>query len=232
MRSAALYVCRAPTLNSERDGQGRQPRAGQRRPAQQAPAEAFQDGPGPRRRRIHGRRLRDRRAARARPPLRQPDGQRVRRLRRHLGGLVRRVARGERHHARGDDAGRQQPGAEPVPRRLPRDISCGRTSSSSRRRASRCRGRRRRCCARWPATSVRSPRSTSSSASPRACRLALYSGSGHRALPAHRALRPGPHERLPRTRPASSTSPRPTSTHASASCSAPRSGATSRSPRP
>ena len=59
----------------------------------------------------------------------------------------------------------------------------------------------------------------------------LYSGSGRREVRAHGALRPRPHRRLPLCSSPSSTSPPPTSTRASASCSAPRAGTTCRSQR-
>ena len=57
----------------------------------------------------------------------------------------------------------------------------------------------------------------------------LYTGLGDRGLRAHGALRPRPHRRLPPARRTSSTSPPPTSTPASGSCSAPRAGTTCRS---
>ncbi|CAA9495996.1 MAG: FIG00501464: hypothetical protein, partial [uncultured Solirubrobacteraceae bacterium] len=72
-----------------------------------------------RRRRLHRRRLRDRGTASARPALGQQDRQRVRRLRRNELRLVRRRARRQRRHARGDDARRQPAGTDAVPRHRP-----------------------------------------------------------------------------------------------------------------
>ena len=92
-------------------GQARDPEA-----AAQAP---LQDGPRPRRGRFHGRRLRDRRAARARSAVGQPHRQRLRRLRRHQRRLARRGADLQRHHARADDAGGQRPGPAAVPEHQP-----------------------------------------------------------------------------------------------------------------
>ena len=60
----------------------------------------------------------------------------------------------------------------------------------------------------------------------------LYSGSGLEEYVRSVLDRPGPHRRLPPARAASSTSRRPTSTRASASCSAPRAGTTCRSRSP
>ena len=54
----------------------------------------------------------------------------------------------------------------------------------------------------------------------------------HRALPRGGARRPRPHRRLPPAEPTSCTCPRRTWTPASASCSAPKAGTTSRSPPP
>src|SRR4051812_8812517 len=122
--AAAVLRDIGPRLHSASDGQGRPPRAGQAAaagkggwsPVPCAPPPALQDCSRPRGRWLHGRRLRDRRPARARPPLGQPDRQPVRRLRRDLGRLVRGLAGRQRGHARGDDAGRQPAGADPVPR--------------------------------------------------------------------------------------------------------------------
>ncbi|CAA9484609.1 MAG: FIG00501464: hypothetical protein, partial [uncultured Solirubrobacterales bacterium] len=67
-----------------------------------------------RRRWLHGRGLRDRCPARPRPARGQPHDQPVRRLRRHERGLDGRQPRRQRGDARGDDAGGQPAGADPV----------------------------------------------------------------------------------------------------------------------
>src|SRR3954453_7483116 len=110
----------APAVLSVTHGEGRRPGGGQaaadRRGEGQAPREALQDGARPRGRRLHRRRLRNRRPARARPALGQPDRQPVRRLRRHQPRRLRGLDGGQRHHPRGDDARRQSPGADALPR--------------------------------------------------------------------------------------------------------------------
>ena len=100
------------------------------------------DGYGARRRRrsktalvlggggLTGGRLRDGRAARARSALGQPDGQRVRRLRRHQRRRVRRRRGGQRGHARGDDAGDRPAGADAVSRR-PRQLAAASPTTRS-----------------------------------------------------------------------------------------------------
>ena len=79
---------------------------------------ALEDRPGPRRRRLHRRRLRDRRPARPRPARRQQHRQRLRHLRRHQRRLLRRRHARQRGHPRRDDAGAQRAG--PVRARGPR----------------------------------------------------------------------------------------------------------------
>ena len=119
-------------LDSPARERGRSARRG--RKPRGAPA-AVEDRAGAGRRRLHGRRLRDRRAARARPAVGQPLGQPVRRLRRHERRRAGRRAGRQRRHARADDAGGQQPGADAVPRHQPGHAAAARTTASSCSRA-------------------------------------------------------------------------------------------------
>ena len=82
------------------------------------PQKALEDGSGPRRGRLHRRRLRDRRPARARPAGGQQHRQQLRRLRRHQRRLLRRLDARQRRHPRRDDAGAER--ARPLRARGPR----------------------------------------------------------------------------------------------------------------
>ena len=125
------------------------------RPRGVAPAQALgQDGPRPRRRRLHRRRLRDRRPARARPAVGQPVDQRLRHLRRDERRLADRVLRRQRHHARADDARGQRPGADAVRRHRLRHAAAPEPARVRRPRAlqlpwhlarDRCASSRARC---------------------------------------------------------------------------------------
>ena len=101
-----------------RDGQ----RRGARRIRRATPSspQAVEGRARARRRWVHRRRLRDRRAARARSAGRRPDRQPVRRLRRHERRRPDRRPGGQRRHAGADDAGGQRPGAAAVQRRVAR----------------------------------------------------------------------------------------------------------------
>src|SRR5205807_7164097 len=83
----------------------------------EAAAAALQIGTRARRGWIHGRRVRDRGAARARPAVGQPHRERVRRVRRDERWVVRRGGGSQRHHAGGDDARDRPAGPIAVSRR-------------------------------------------------------------------------------------------------------------------
>ena len=156
-----------------------------------AGADAVEDGAGARRRRLHRRGLRDRRAARARSALGQPHRQRVRRLRRHQRGLVRRRGGRERRHARGDDAGDRPAGPDAVPGRAP--------ELAAEAQLPRVRRARARCCRCGVAQVVRSLLRDIGQVSAvdigvglaEALPSGLYYGRGHRAVRAHDPVRPG-----------------------------------------
>ena len=121
---------RAPPAKSRRSGRIRLRADGARvvkldvETRKPAAGAASQDRAGPRRGRLHRRRLRDRRAARSGPAVGQPHDQRLRRLRRDERGGARGRADRQRRHAGADDAGRQRPGRRPaVPRHRPRDAA-------------------------------------------------------------------------------------------------------------
>ena len=197
------------TYTSLANGQGRQapPKEG-KRPARASagksvrprPAQAVAHRARARRRRLHRRRLRDRRPARARPAVGQPTVERLRRLRRHERGLVRRRDGRQRHHARGDDAGRQPAGAHAVPRRRRWACCCASTS-----REFAAKGRRPAVPARAHGQRTSPASSPHVSAMDVALGLAELAALGHlhglgrRALRARRPVRPRPHRRLPRT---------------------------------
>ena len=188
-------VVKLDTSGADRQGGGR---ADAPRPA---PPAALEVGAGARRRRLHRRRLRDRRAARARPAVGQPDGQRVRRLRRDERRVVRRRRGGQRRHARGDDAGHRPAGPDPVsrrPRQLAAEAQLPRVPDQGRR-CSRCGWPS--CCASSSATWARSRRSTSSLGLAEALPSGLYSGEGIERYVRTDPVRSRPHRRLPAARP-------------------------------
>ena len=154
----------------------------------------LQDGARPGRRRLHGRRLRDRRAPRARPPGRQPHRQRVRHLRRHQRRVVHRQPHRQRRHARGDDARPQlgpalaDPGHRPLDASAPqlRRLHPGLPDAAPQGGGHRQGGLREGVLDR---RSRDRPR--------RALAARLLQGHRHRALRARGPLRPRPHRRLP-----------------------------------
>ena len=150
--------------------QGRRAAARQRKPSKTA---LVLGGGG-----FTGGRLRDRRAARARPAVGQPLGDRLRRLRRHERRLVRRRDDRERRLARGDDARARPAGADAVPGDRARHAAVAQPARAGEQGGRRSRGGWRSSAGRSRATSARSRRSTSCSGSPRACRPGMYSGEG------------------------------------------------------
>ena len=133
-------------------GGARRGARGRARPAT-APAPR-QDGARARRRRLHRRRVRDRRAAGARPARGQQHRQQLRRLRRHLRRGVHRGAVRQRRDARGDDAGRHPPGQDAVQRhrhRRPAAPEPARVRAQGRHRPLPRRVARRASCSRSPA---------------------------------------------------------------------------------
>ena len=194
-------------------------------------ARAVADRARARRRRLHRRRLRDRRPACARPAVGQPQRQPVRHLRRHERRLADRRAGGERDHARADDADRQQPGPDAVPRHQPRHAAAAELP--------RVRGQG------GPAAAAPDGRRALARPQPRLV-LARRHRDRARRRPAvrplhrHRGSRStsapcSPTPTAPTTSACcrtSSTSPPRTSTRASGSCSAPRAGTTCRSRPP
>ena len=192
-------------------------------------ASGVEDRARARRRRLHRRRVRDRRPARARPADGQPDRQRLRRLRRHERGLVRRRDGRQRGHARGDDARRRRARC----RRRFRDVDLGNLlrpniGGFAKQRDHAAAGAAALLRGVASASSARSRRWTSCSASPRPAGRRLL-GRGHRGSTCTRCSTDPDRSDDFRCSAASSTSRRPTSTPASGSSSAPRAGTTCRS---
>ena len=178
-------------------------RHGQRRQARDPaapPAPPLEDRARPRRRRLHRRRLRDRRAAGAGPAVGQPHRQRLRRLRRHQRRLAGGRADRQRRHARADDAGRQRPGACPLPADPARDAAAAQLPRVRGQGRQAAVPPRRRRCASWRATSAPSAPSTSRSRSPTRCPSGALHRRRRRGLRARGARGRGPHRRLPRAR--------------------------------
>ena len=98
---------------------------------------------------------------------------------------------------------------------------CGPTCSSSRSAACSCRSGRSACARSLAGQLARSRRWTCRSGWPRCCRRAPTTGAGIERYMRDGPLGSRPHRRLPHARRTSSTSPPPTSTPASGSCSAP-----------
>ena len=241
-RSAGKRALGRPrgSVDSKGHGEGRQPGPGAgtrygseaqcRTPAAPWPA-PFEDRARPRRRRLHRRRLRDRRAARPRPAGREPHGQPVRRLRRHERRLLRGGPRGQRDHARRDDARRQPAGSDALPRHRRRHRPAAQPARlrQDRGAAALADGEAR------PRTSrrsgARSARWTSRSGSPTTCRPASTRAPASRPTCATSCRTPTAPTTSARST-TSSTSRRPTSTPASGSSSAPTAGTTCRSRAP
>ena len=164
------------------------------------PAAARQDRAGPRRGRFHGRRVRDRRPAGAGSAGRQQHGQQLRRLRRHLGGLVHRRPVRQRRHPRGDDAGRHAPGQAAVQGHRHRRPAAAELRATTCARASRC-------------PCVQSSIARQMLSQPGGVSLmdvvigladglpsGIYNGCRHRELPAQGPERARPHRRVRRAR--------------------------------
>ncbi len=163
-------------------------------------AGAVEDRPGARRRRVHGRRLRDRSAAGDRPAGDELDRERVRHLRRHQRRRLRLQPGRQRGHPRGDDAGAQQRPALADPRYRPRHAAEAQLRRlpegladlpvQARGRPARARESGRRGLRGRPGDRARG--------GPAEGHLL---GTRDRALRRGGALGPGPHQRLPAPQP-------------------------------
>ena len=100
-------------------------------PSRSRPQAPVEDRAGARRRWLHRRRLRDRRAASARPAGDELDRERVRRLRRHERGRLRLQPGRQRGHPGGDDAGPEPRPALADPRHRPRHAAAAQLPRAS-----------------------------------------------------------------------------------------------------
>ena len=145
-------------------------------------------------------------------------------------GSLIAVAGRQRRHARADDARRQRPDADAASATQPATCCCGRTTrefatQGAPAAAARARRRARRSAASCGSLSAVDLVLALADALP----SGIYTGAGRRGLRAQGALATRTAPTTSGCSSASSTSPRPTWTPASGSCSAPRAGTTSRS---